>query len=231
MEKIDPYRHKEKYLNWRQRAGVELSVLSPEDAYLIMRYITDMETGLNISIKHKKGSRSYLRLNTIRTRMLFITKNLERTFNLAKITEITEEQLHQFFLSMRNGELKRKDGGIYKSVQDYVQDFKAFLHWWQKVNKKRGIEIQDICTDLDTSGPKPRWVYLTEEDVRKLADNAKYEYKVLMWFLFDSGIRAPTELLNIKVGDFYNEFKELNIRQEISKTFGRRIKLMLSTLE
>jgi len=46
-------------------------------------------------------------------------------------------------------------------------------------------------------------------------------------FLFDSGIRAPTELVNLKVSDLYNDCKEVNIRDEISKTFGRRIKLML----
>jgi len=80
---------------------------------------------------------------------------------------------------------------------------------------------------LDTKQEKPDWVYLTEEQVKKLAENAKYEYKVLIWFLFDTGIRAPTELLNIKVSDIYNDFKELQIREEISKTFGRRIKLML----
>jgi hypothetical protein len=33
--------------------------------------------------------------------------------------------------------------------------------------------------------------------------------------------------MNIKVSDIYNNCKELNIRDEISKTFGRRIKLML----
>jgi hypothetical protein len=48
-----------------------------------------------------------------------------------------------------------------------------------------------------------------------------------MMFLFDTGIRAPTELMNIKVSDLFNDFKEVNIRNEISKTFGRRIKLML----
>jgi hypothetical protein len=46
-------------------------------------------------------------------------------------------------------------------------------------------------------------------------------------FLFDTGIRAPTELMNIRVADLFNDCKELNIRQEASKTFGRRIKLML----
>ena len=48
-------------------------------------------------------------------------------------------------------------------------------------------------------------------------------------FLLDTGIRAPTELMNIKVSDFYNDFKELNIRPEVSKTFERRFKLMLCT--
>ena len=48
-----------------------------------------------------------------------------------------------------------------------------------------------------------------------------------MMFLFDSGIRSPTELMNVKVSDLFNDFKELNIREEISKTFGRRIKLMI----
>lgn len=47
-------------------------------------------------------------------------------------------------------------------------------------------------------------------------------------FLYDTGIRAPGELRNIKVSDLQNNGKELAIRDEISKTFGRRIKLMLS---
>ncbi len=88
-------------------------------------------------------------------------------------------------------------------------------------------DISDITLDLDTRQEKPKWVYLTEEEVKRLCDNAKYEYRVLIWFLFDTGIRSPTELMNVKVSDLFNNFKELNIREETSKTFGRRIKLML----
>ena len=128
---------------------------------------------------------------------------------------------------MRNGTISRLDGKIYQSPGDYVKIFKAFWHWWQKVNRKKGIEIQDLTIDLDTSKDKPKWVYLTEEQVKRLVDNAKFEYKVLIMFLYDSGIRSPTELINTKVSDFYNNFKELNIRDEVSKTFGRKIKLML----
>lgn len=228
MEKIDPHRNKEKYLKWkRERASSEMALLSEYNGKIWMRYINDMETGLNVSIFHKKGSRTYIRLNTIRIRMHYLMRELEKKFNLSKITDITEEQIHQFFLDMRNGEIRRRDGKKFRSVGDYVQDFKAFWHWWMKLNKKQWIEIQDIAKDLDTSGEKPDWVYMTEEQIRKLADSAKYEYKVLIWFLFDTGMRAPTEVSNIRVSDFYNDFKELNIRPEVSKTFGRRIKLMI----
>ena len=80
---------------------------------------------------------------------------------------------------------------------------------------------------MDTTREKPEWVYLTEEQVRTLCNTVRYDYKVLIMFLYDSGIRAPTELMNVRVSDIYNNCKELNIRDEISKTFGRRIKLML----
>jgi len=69
-----------------------------------------------------------------------------------------------------------------------------------------------VCIERDTNRDKPKWVYLDEEQVTKLADNAKYEYKVLIWFLLDTGIRFPSELINIKVSDIQNNFKELNIK-------------------
>jgi len=188
-----------------------------------------METGINVAFSGKKGGRSYIRLNALRTRILLMFKDFEKRFNVNNVTNLTEEQIHSYFSDMRSGKIRKKDGEKYKSTKDHVRDFKAFWHWWQKVNKKRGIEISDITVDLDTSGEKPKWVYLTEEEVKYLAENVNYDYRALIWFLFDTGIRAPTELINVRVSDFFNDFKELNIRQEISKTFGRRIKLMLSS--
>ena len=55
---------------------------------------------------------------------------------------------------------------------------------------------------------------------------ADADLKPILVLAFDSGARV-TELMNIKVSDFSNNFKELNIRDETSKTFGRKIKLML----
>jgi integrase len=142
---------------------------------------------------------------------------------------VTEEQIIKFFNAMRNGTIKRLDGNCYQSIVDFVKPFKAFWHWHMKVNKKRGIEIADITQDIDASNCKPRWVYLTQDQVKQLCDNAKPEYKVLILFLYDTGIRSPTELINVHVSDLYEDFKKLNIRQEIAKkgSFGRTINLML----
>jgi len=227
MAKLDPYKHKEKYLAWKEKNQSGISDISKDNSELTLRFLNDMESGLNVATSSKKGSRSYIRLYVLKQRLTALSKMFYERFGLIKITDITEEQLFEFFLEMRNGKIKRVDGKNYRSPKHFVKDLKAFWHWWIKVNKKQGVEIKDITVDLDTSGAKPEWVYLTEEEVKKLCQEAKYDYKVLIWFLFDTGIRAPTEMMNIKVSDFFNDFKELNIRDETSKTFGRRIKLMI----
>jgi integrase len=226
--KIDPYKHKERYENWRKKVDKSgIPEISKYNSDLILRYLNDMGCGYNVSNVSAKGSRSYIRLNTLRQKMVFFAKKFKEVYGTDKITGLTELQLCKFFTDMRNGIITREDGKPYQSAGYYVKNFKAFWHWWMKINKKEGIEIKDLTEDLDSSQDKPRWVYLDEAQVKQLCENAKYEYKVLIMFLYDSGIRAPTELINIKVSDFYSDFRELNIREEITKTFGRRIKLML----
>ena len=227
MTKIDPYKHKERYLAWKEKTKSGISEMSKANFDLMKTYLHDMESGMNVSTSSKKGSRSFIRLNVLRHRLTGLSREFKNKFNLDDITQITEQQLFGFFMDLRNGIIRRKDGKAYRSPKHFVKDFKAFWHWWMKVNRRKGIELKDITLDLDASEEKPEWVYLTETQVKQLAEVAKYKYKILIWFLFDSGIRAPTELMNIKVSDFFNDFKELNIREEVSKTFGRRIKLMI----
>jgi len=227
--KIDPYKHKERYFAWKDEIR-ELGCIegiSKVNSNLIIRYVFDMEMGINVSSLSTKGARGYPRLNNLRQRMIFLTKKFEEIYHKDDLGDLTEEETITFFTKMRNGEIKKLKGGAYKSVTDFVKVFKAFWHWYVKIKQKEKIEVIDITRDLDSSKSKPKWVYLTEDQVKLLVDNAKYEYKVLIWFLLDTGIRSPTELINIKVRDLHNDFKELNIRDEVSKTFGRRIKLML----
>lgn len=225
---IDPYGHERAYKNWRVNHSDKIEEVSESNSKIILQYIYDMEQGLNISSYAKKGPRSYRRLNDIRQRFLSIVKKLEER-GVKDILKISEHDLHVFFTDMRRGVIKKRDGGNYKDVRNFVKLFKAFWHWHQKVNRKRGVEIYDLTVDLDASVDKPRWVYLTDEQIMMLCNKANFKYRTLMTFLYDSGVRAPSELINIRVSDFLNDFKELQIRDEISKTFGRRIKLMLSS--
>jgi len=226
MKRDDIY-SKEMYLRWKERCSKRIPEISEANSKIILNYINDMEYGLNVGKSSKKGGRSYTRLYNLQQRLIFITKKLEETYNIQDLTKMEERHLHEFFTGMRTGEVKRVDGGVYQDPANFVKILKAFWHWHQKVNRKKGIEIYDITQDLDTSVQKPKWVYLTEEEIKKLHDKSIYYYKVLIMFLFDTGIRAPSELRNIKVSDLQNDCKELAIRDEISKTFGRRIKLMI----
>ncbi len=57
-------------------------------------------------------------------------------------------------------------------------------------------------------------------------------HDILFFYHVTDSNKGPTlvaELFNIKVSDFYADYKEVEIRDEVSKTFGRKIKLMLSS--
>jgi hypothetical protein len=180
--KIDPYKHKEKYLKWKEKISEGIPEISKINSDLVIQYINDMEKGINIAKGSIKGSRSYPRLNNLRQRMIFLIRIFEQSYKLENISKINEEQLISFFSDMRLGIFKTGKGTTYKSIDTYANIFKAFWHWHQKINKKQGIEIADITSDLDSRGEKPNWVYLTEEEVKKLCDEARYEYKVIMMF-------------------------------------------------
>jgi integrase len=227
--KIDPYKHEERFISWKNSLDGKVPGISEKNSKIFLNYMFDMEHGLNVASGCRKGARGYPRLNNIKQKMLFLLKVFEKKYKLIDITKATEREFHDFFTGMRNGTIKRQDGQCYTSSADYVKVLKSFWHWHQKVNRKKGVTIYDITMDLDISVSKPRWVYLDEEQIKKLCENATYEYRVLITFLYDTGIRSPTELMNIRVSDFHSDFKELNIREEVSKTFGRRIKLMMSS--
>ena len=221
-ESID---YKNRYLKWKDTTINGIPNTSQENSQLFLKFLNDFERGLNIANGSVKGARSYARLTNLKDRLTYFDRNFKTYFGVNDITKISEEQLMTFFTDMRNGKIRRKDGKEYKSVADYVKAFKTFWYWHIKISKKEEKIVDDITLDLDTRKHKPKWVYLTEDDLKKLCDNSKYYYKILMWFLFDSGVR-PKELINIRVCDFKDDFKAVNIREETSKTFGRLVKLM-----
>jgi len=226
-EKVrDFYNIENNFNNWFSKVkekGIE--GLSPMNSLRVLDFIKDMKLGVNISAGSKKGERSKARLVRLKQKIIFVVKKLEER-GLKDVTEAKDKDLHQLFNDMRSGVIKNRFGTAYRSTGDYVKDFKAFWHWYQRVKKKEGENIDDITIDLDRRGEKPKFVYFTEKDFNEILKKASLDLKPILALAFDSGMRCK-ELMNIKVGDFSKDFKQINIRDEISKTFGRNIKLML----
>jgi integrase len=224
MEKFDPHNSKYYLERWKEN---KLENLSKKNSQLLKQYISDMELGINTN-GSKKGGRSSIKLVAMARQMQRLLDLSEQHCKVQDITKITEKQLHNIFSGMTQGKITRIDGKPYKSVGDYVARFKAFWHWYMKLKKKEGVAILDITEDLESTKKKrPEFVYFTDEDLEKMIKTGDLDTRVFMLFLFDTGIRCPTEAMNIRVSDFTNDFKELHIRDEISKTFGRNIKLMM----
>ena len=72
--KIDPYKHKERYLKWKEKVKSGIPEISKENSEIIMRYLNDMEIGVNISNSSVKGSRGYNRLNTLKDKLIFFIR-------------------------------------------------------------------------------------------------------------------------------------------------------------
>jgi integrase len=229
--KRDIFGHKDRYEKWKANALEEGIIgLTKKNSDIILQHILDMEIGVNISNKNKKGARSYPRLNNIRQRLSQMSVMLQER-GIKDITQITEKQLIQFFSDIRSGIIRTKSGEIYRSVGDYAKLFTSFWHWWMKINRKQGKQIIDICEELDKSSEKTRFVYITKEQLDEMLPYFTEDEQILLMFTFDSIIRAPTELFSLRVKDIFK--KEgvvwVTIPAEISKThFERSFNLLYS---
>jgi integrase len=219
--KIDPYKNKEIYEHWKAK-GSPIEDISKINANYIRKFIYDLEAGTNVCISNKKGARSFVRLNSYKSKLKVLFISAEKRFNRTDITKLKKEEFNLLCKDLREGKIKRQDGKPYLDAGDYVKSFKSFWHWLQKVNSK----LEDITLEADISRDKPKWVYLDEKQFKKLADSCKPFYKILAYFELDTGLRA-TECINTRVSDFEDDFKIINVRDEVSKTVGRKFKLMI----
>jgi len=235
MDKIiDPHNHKKTYLKWKE-AGSQIKGVTDDIRTTIIAYLNDMEIGANVSPSVKKGPRSYGRLRNQKTKLRTLFIIFQEELGIKKVIDLENKEIELLYLAkrMREGEIKSKyNNKPLKAIGTYFTSFKAFWNWFIRTNNKKGKTIKNILQDVDTRDDKPRFNYLTAEQVKKLTNSAQYEYKVLITFLFDTGIRAPKELMNVRAKHItWNEKKkycELEIIDESSKTFGRRIKLLKS---
>jgi integrase len=216
-------KHNKAFNRWIN-LGMPIKEINNSNAEIIREYVQDMAKGRYVS-GSKKGMRSAKRCLNLRSKLKMIAKFTESDYN-KKITNLNYEEITTLFANIREGKFLNNRNEKYKSVGVYAKVFTAFWHWHMKKHRVNGkTEIKDITIDIDKSVDKPTFNYLTEEQFKQLCDNAKYEYKIMMYFMFHTGARSPSETRSIKLKDFTNEFSMLEIKDEYSKTFGRKIKI------
>jgi hypothetical protein len=89
MKKIDPYKNEQRYKTWKEKADTKgIQGISKKNSDLILQYLFDMENGLNVSVSSKKGARSYPRLNNLKQRLVFLSKEFEKRQGIDFIGEI-----------------------------------------------------------------------------------------------------------------------------------------------
>ena len=226
--KVDVYKREERFLSWKERVLEEgVPGISAENTNVFIQYILDMETGTNTATGSKKGGRSYPRLCNLAQRMTWILRMLEKR-GVHDVRSCEEKVVVSLFADMDRGVVRTKTGERYHSVGDYAGVFKAFWHWWMKVNRKQGRVLPDITEDISTRSEKSSFVCVSKEDLEKLLPYFSEDEQVLLYFLFDSMIRAPTEVLSLQAGNIYEREGEVwvTIPDEVSKTFGRTLNLL-----
>lgn len=198
--KFDPYNHERRFTDWYEEVSKQgIEGISETNSKLILQHVSDMAQGKNIGRGSKKGARSFIRLNAMRVRLAQLAKFLEER-GIKDIRNATKDNIHSLFDDLQKGKIRRIDGKQYTSTRDFGKDFKNFWHWLMKTNK---VKLKDITDELDTSKSEPPFVYFTREELEKMLPYFTPEEQTMMLFMFDTIIRSPTELMNIKVSDLH----------------------------
>ena len=147
--KIDPYNHKERYLKWRTSANKGIPRLNKHNSDLILKYLDDMENGVNVAQGNVKGSRSYIRLNTLREN---IPINKEYKDIGESGSKVSRPQFDKLIKDMRNKSFDTiivyKLDRIGRSLSHLVKLFEEF--------KKKNINFISITQSINTTTPEGR---------------------------------------------------------------------------
>ncbi len=210
----EPGRDTERYNAWKeQNFGSVIEGLSKINSDLIQQHLKKSE---------EKGDH-FNTLNVKRHRLIKLFRQLESK-GIKNALLLKESELYEILKS--------------NSIDD-LKCFTAFWHALMKAQKKlyletkgkKGKVLNDICTEFNKKRVENIFVYFTFEDLKTMLPYFNEDEQVMLLFLFDTIMRAPKELMNIKVSDIHDDFKEVQIRDETSKTFGRTIKLLLCSKE
>lgn len=211
MQKRDIFNHERIFEAWKAQ-------ITPK---YIEEGLTENNSELFISYfdyLSKTKTIGYANRNRSKLRSIFL--GLQNK-GVKDVSKITEKQINDYFYEW-----------CKKHSTDYIKRFIAFWNWLKKENRRKGIVIHDLVIDLKDFGNGEKkeslFVWLTKEEFDKYRKFFDEDKQTILLFCFDSIIRAPTELLSLKVENIFEKNNEvwLNIPKEISKTIGRKFNLV-----
>jgi len=217
--KRDPYKNKQRWESWKETYFTKPPKgVRKDDWNLLVDFLKDMELGLNVP-KEKKGKREAGTLLNLSSHNKFFLLNFKKP-----LVKLTKKDLHKLETDISEGKILKKNGKKFISFGNYVKDFKVFWNWGLRTGRFSENVVEDISSKVN----KPSWVYLTEEEIRRLFNKLSFDYKMICFFLYDSGMRV-TEANSIQLKSFNKDFTQVTISDDIAKTFGRTINLKLCT--
>lgn len=216
--KIDPYKNQQRWENWKENNFSQTPEgIKKEDWKLLIEFLKDMELGLNTPIG-RKGKRDAGTLLNLSSHNKLFLDNFKKP-----LLKLTKKDLHDLEQKISQGKILKKNGQKYTAFGNYIKDFQVFWNWMVRTKKVS----ENITEDISCKTDKPAWVYLTEEQAKQFFNSMTLDYRAICWFMYDTGFRV-TEAINIKVQDFSEDFEQVSLSDEASKTFGRSINLKLS---
>jgi site-specific recombinase XerD len=224
--KRDLFNHTKLWETWKSQLTPRYieEGLTKENSKLYINYLLDMEKGINLAHKSKRGSRDPKTLNRQRSKIKQILKLFQEK-GITDISKVKEEQVIDFF----------NDWNKSHSI-DYAKRMRAFWNWWMTKNRREGKVVKDVTEDLNTNPTSQQnkgesvFVWLDKSGFDKFRSYFDEDKQAVLLFCFDTIIRAPTELLSLKVENIYTKGEEvwIDIPNQISKTFGRKFNLVYS---
>jgi len=240
-EVIDPLRKQQLYDNWKKKTANGIEGITKANSDLILQFIHEMDLGINVSKLAKPGKRSASRLNALGYHLRRIAELVEQNFNKKCFVNLQREEVHKLFDDMKEGRILTKRGTPYLSPDDYIRDFICFWNWFMKIEalkRERDIiekgktsrkEVFNIAEYLDRARKDNQFVYFSYDQLKQVLPHLSKDLRVLALFLYDSIVRSPSEISNIYVSDLGLEPDDVyvNVREEVSKTYGRKFNLVL----
>lgn len=232
-DRYDPHKSAARLEAWFKAHSKGIPGLNSENSRLIIEHAEDLMVGHLGSPVSKRGPRSSIRIVSVVSRLTSFSRMMQQYFGYEKtFYSLTRREAGKFFMDLRAGIVLNGYGKRPRDVDSIVKVVAAWFRWYCRREAEEGRPVpQDPFSDVSKSAnSKPAWVYLDENQLKRLSEACNPKYRTFLLLQWDSGCRAPTEAVNVRRSDITEESGSfyLNIRPETSKTFGRRIRLMFS---